>query len=110
MGDHENETSLEELGNTQVITHPSSKTKAPSLYKVLLLNDDFTPRDFVVHILQKFFKRNEVDATKLMLDVHQKGVGIAGVYTHEVAETKTFQVNGYSRENKYPLKCTMEEA
>ncbi len=99
----------DELGGTQVVTRPDAKTKQPSLYKVLLLNDDFTPKDFVVHVLQKFFKKNETEATQLMLDVHNKGVGIAGVYPFEIAETKTYQVNAYARENKYPLKSSMEE-
>lgn len=97
-------------GGTQVITRPVSKTKTPPMYKVVLLNDDFTPRDFVVHVLQKFFQKSEAEATELMLQVHHKGVGVAGVYVYEIAETKTYQVNAYARENKYPLKCAMEKA
>ncbi|MCB9254243.1 MAG: ATP-dependent Clp protease adapter ClpS [Bdellovibrionaceae bacterium] len=97
-------------GGTQVITRPESQTKTPKMYRVIILNDDFTPRDFVVHVLQRFFRKNEIEATQLMLDVHNKGSGVAGVFTHEIAETKAYQVNAYSRENKYPLKTTIQEA
>ena len=69
-----------------------------------------TPRDFVVHVLQKFFRKNEAEATQLMLQVHYKGMGIAGVFTHEVAETKAYQVHEYAKENKYPLRCSVEKA
>jgi ATP-dependent Clp protease adaptor protein ClpS len=96
-------------GGTQTLVRPSFKTKEPTYYKVLMLNDDFTPREFVVHVLQKFFKKNEAQAVEIMLNVHNKGVGIAGVYTHEIAETKAFQVNEYSKKNTYPLKCTVEK-
>jgi ATP-dependent Clp protease adaptor protein ClpS len=95
-------------GATDTLTRPETHTKTPSLYKVLLLNDDFTPREFVVHVLQKYFKKSENDAIQIMLHVHHKGVGVAGVYTFEIAETKAFQVNEYSKKNKYPLKCTIE--
>ena len=99
-----------EQSGTQTLVRPSTETKTPSFYKVLILNDDFTPREYVVHVLQKFFKKNEQEATALMLQVHQKGMGIAGVFTFEIAETKVFQVNEYSRTNQYPLKCTVEKA
>ena len=92
-----------------VLVHPGSRTKAPSLYKVLVLNDDFTPRDFVVHILMRFFRKDEAEATRLMLEVHTKGVGCAGVFTYEIAETKAHLVNDYSRKNQYPLKCALEK-
>lgn len=110
MGEERDEDTPDSSGGTQVITRPVAKTKTPPMYKVMLLNDDFTPRDFVVHVLQKFFNRTEGEATELMLQVHHKGVGIAGVYVFEIAETKTYQVNAYARENKYPLKCAMEKA
>ena len=97
-------------GGTQVLTRPKAKTKAPSFYKVLLLNDDFTPMDFVTHILQKFFRKPMEEATQIMLQVHHQGSGIAGVYSHEIAETKAFQVNEYSKAHKHPLKCTVEKA
>lgn len=96
-------------GGTDVLSRPTTKTKPPAFYKVVILNDDFTPRDFVVHILQKFFRKNETDATQLMLEVHNKGAGIAGVFTFEIAETKAVQVNEYSRQNQYPLKCIVEK-
>lgn len=85
------------------------KTKKPSLYKVLLLNDDYTPMDFVVHIIQKFFGKTQEEATEIMLHVHRRGVGVCGIYTFEVAETKVSQVMEYSRSNEQPLQCTMEK-
>ena len=87
----------------------SIATRPPKMFKVVLLNDDFTPMDFVVHVLQRFFSKSEMEATQIMLDVHQRGVGIAGVFSKEIAETKVHQVNQFARKNKYPLKCTMEE-
>ncbi len=86
------------------------KLKPPPLYKVIILNDDYTPMDFVVHILETFFGMSTEKANQVMLHVHIQGKGICGVYTHEIAETKVMQVNEYSRENEYPLLCTMEEA
>jgi ATP-dependent Clp protease adaptor protein ClpS len=85
------------------------KLKKPPLYQVVLLNDDYTPMDFVVHILESFFSRNRVDATRIMLEVHTRGKGICGVFTHEIAETKVAQVNSYSREHRHPLLCTLEQ-
>jgi len=85
------------------------KTKRPSMYKVLLLNDDFTPMDFVVHILEKFFSKTRAEATDVMLHVHRRGVGICGIYTYEIAETKVTQVMDYARANEQPLQCTMEK-
>tara|TARA_B100001248_G_C27054104_1_gene306590 strand:- start:14 stop:391 length:378 start_codon:yes stop_codon:yes gene_type:complete len=96
-------------GGTKTLTRPEQKLKKPSMYRVVLLNDDYTPMDFVVHVLMKFFKKDEVQANKIMLQVHQKGAGLCGVYPHEVAETKVFQVNDYARNNRHPLKCIMEE-
>lgn len=84
--------------------------KQPPLYKVVILNDDYTPMDFVVEVLQKFFSMNMEKATQIMLHVHTRGAGVCGVYTRDVAETKVHQVNGYSRENQHPLKCTMDQA
>lgn len=85
------------------------KLKKPPLYKVVLLNDDFTPMDFVVHVLEKFFDMDRVKATQIMLNVHTKGAGDCGVYTYEIAETKVHQVNTYAREQEHPLLCTMEK-
>ena len=86
------------------------KLKRPPLYKVLLLNDDYTPMEFVVHILESFFGMGREKATQIMLEVHTRGAGVCGVFTRDIAETKVAQVNDFSRENQHPLKCTMEEA
>jgi ATP-dependent Clp protease adaptor protein ClpS len=84
------------------------KTKKPPMYRVLLLNDDFTPMDFVVYVLERVFNRSRLEATDIMLAVHQKGVGTAGVYTYEIAETKVDQVMVLARQHEHPLQCTME--
>ena len=86
------------------------KLKQPPMYKVLLLNDDYTPMEFVVYILENFFRMDREQATRVMLNVHTHGKGICGTYTREVAETKVAQVNEYSRQNSHPLLCDMEEA
>lgn len=86
------------------------KLKKPPLYKVLLLNDDYTPMDFVVYILEKFFHLNREKATQIMLQIHTRGVGVCGVYAKDIAETKVVLVNQFSKENQHPLKCTLEEA
>ncbi|WJW74393.1 ATP-dependent Clp protease adapter ClpS [Thiohalobacter sp. IOR34] len=86
------------------------RLKPPPLYKVVLLNDDYTPMEFVVEILERFFRMNREQATQVMLHVHTRGKGVCGVYTREIAETKVAQVNDYSREHQHPLLCTMEEA
>lgn len=85
-----------------------TRTKKPSLYKVLLLNDDYTPMEFVVHILERFFNKNKQEATDIMLHVHRRGVGVCGIYTFEIAETKVNQVMDFARANEQPLQCTME--
>ena len=94
---------------TGLITKTRPKTKKPRLYKVLLLNDDYTPMEFVVYVLERFFGKGAEEAQRIMLHVHQKGVGICGVYTYEVAETKVEQVMKFSRQNEHPLQCTMEK-
>jgi ATP-dependent Clp protease adaptor protein ClpS len=94
---------------TGVITRAEPKTRKPSLYKVLLLNDDYTPMEFVIQVLERFFAKNRDDATRIMLHVHQKGVGLCGVYTYEVAETKVTQVMDFARRHQHPLQCTMEK-
>lgn len=91
-----------------VVTKTAPKTKRPSLYKVLLLNDDYTPQEFVVWLLQSVFKKDAEDAVRIMMHVHQNGVGVCGVYTYEIAETKVAQVMELSRRNQHPLQCTME--
>ena len=96
-------------GQTGVVTRTRPKTKKPSLYKVLLLNDDYTPMEFVVYVLERFFNKHREEATRIMLHVHQKGVGVCGVYTYEVAETKVTQVMNFARQHQHPLQCTMEK-
>jgi ATP-dependent Clp protease adaptor protein ClpS len=95
--------------NTGIVTKTRAKTKKPSLYKVLLLNDDYTPMEFVVLILERFFNKSPEDAVEIMLHVHRQGVGICGVFTYEVAETKVAQVIEFSRRHQHPLQCTMEK-
>ncbi len=87
-----------------------TRTKKPALYKVIILNDDYTPMEFVVHVLEKFFNKNAEDARRIMLHVHHKGAGICGVYTYEVAETKVQLVMDLARQNQHPLQCTLEKA
>lgn len=96
-------------GEVGIVTKTKPKTKKPSLYKVLLLNDDYTPMEFVVHILQRLFNKDINEATEIMLHVHQNGVGICGVFTFEVAETKVTQVIDLARQHQHPLQCTMEK-
>ena len=84
------------------------KVKKPQLYKVILLNDDYTPMEFVVRVLERFFHKNRDEATQIMLHVHQKGMGVCGLFTREVAETKVQQVMLYAAQNQHPLQCTME--
>lgn len=97
-------------GDALVTAEARPKLKKPSMYKVVLLNDDYTPMEFVVEILEYFFKMNREKATQIMLHVHIKGRGICGVFTRDIAETKVHLVNEYSRENNHPLLCVMEEA
>jgi ATP-dependent Clp protease adaptor protein ClpS len=93
-----------------VATRTRTRTKTPSPYKVLMLNDDYTPMEFVVLVLQRFFKMDLEDATRVMLAVHQRGVGVCGIFSYEVAETKVAQVIDFARENQHPLQCTLEKA
>ncbi len=94
-------------GDTAVET-AKPKTKKPRLYKVILNNDDYTPMEFVVHILEDFFTMDRAKATRIMLDVHNSGKGICGVFPKDIAETKTLQVNNYSKKHNHPLMCSME--
>jgi ATP-dependent Clp protease adaptor protein ClpS len=94
---------------TGVVVKSKPKTKKPSMYKVLLLNDDYTPMEFVVHVLERFFNKSRSEAERIMLHVHRRGVGICGVYTYEVAETKVTQVIDFARRNEHPLQCTLEK-
>ena len=97
------------LDDDLAIKEAELKLKRPPLYKVVLINDDFTPMEFVVHILEFFFSVDKEKATRIMLEVHTNGKGICGLFTHEIAETKVSLVNDYSRENQHPLLCTMEK-
>ena len=94
---------------TAVITKTKTQTKRPNLYRVLILNDDYTPMEFVVHVLERYFHKNRDEATRIMWHVHQKGVGVCGVFTYEVAETKVAQVMDLARQNQHPLQCRMEK-
>lgn len=94
---------------TGIITETKPKTQRPPLYKVLLLNDDYTPMEFVVHVLERFFGMDHQQAVELMLTVHRKGVAVVGVFSFEIAETKVTQVMDYARRNQHPLQCTMEK-
>jgi ATP-dependent Clp protease adaptor protein ClpS len=96
-------------GDTGIATKTRTKTKKPSMYKVLMLNDDYTPMEFVVMVIEQFFSKTHDEAVQIMLHVHQKGVGICGVFTYEVAETKVTQVMDYARKNQHPLQCTLEK-
>ncbi|ABC64129.1 ATP-dependent Clp protease adapter ClpS [Erythrobacter litoralis] len=93
-----------------VATKTRAKPKKPSQYKVLMLNDDYTPMEFVVMVLKRFFKMDLEQATRVMLHVHQKGVGVCGIFPYEVAETKVNQVMDFARQNQHPLQCTLEKA
>jgi ATP-dependent Clp protease adaptor protein ClpS len=97
-------------GQVGVATKARTRSKKPSQYKVLMLNDDYTPMEFVVMCLKRFFRMDLEQATRVMLHVHQKGVGVCGVYPYEVAETKVNQVMDFARENQHPLQCTLEKA
>ena len=95
--------------DNETVTLSKPKTARPPMYKVILLNDDFTPMEFVVHILEKFFGITHDLAINIMLTVHQKGLAVIGVFSHDVAESKVNQVMTYSRKNQHPLQCTMEK-
>jgi len=96
-------------GDSGVATETKTRTKRPSMYKVLLLNDDYTPMEFVVHVLERFFGMNQSLAVELMLTVHRKGLAVVGVFSYEIAETKVTQVMEYAQRNEHPLQCTMEK-
>jgi ATP-dependent Clp protease adaptor protein ClpS len=96
-------------GNTSVVVKTRTKTRTPSLFKVLMLNDDYTPMEFVVHILETFFRKDRAEATRIMLQVHHHGVGVCGIFTYEIAESKVKQVMDYARKHQHPLRCTLEK-
>ena len=99
-----------ERNDSLTVQEAKPRLKRPPLFKVVLLNDDYTPMEFVVHVLEQFFAMSREKATQIMLHVHTQGKGICGVFTREVAETKVVQVNEYSRKHQHPLLCTMEAA
>jgi ATP-dependent Clp protease adaptor protein ClpS len=92
-----------------VATKTRTRTRKPAMYKVLMLNDDYTPMEFVVHVLERFFNKSRDESTRIMLHVHRRGVGVCGVFTYEVAETKVTQVMDLARQNQHPLQCTIEK-
>lgn len=93
--------------DSDVMSH--NETKEPPMYRVIILNDDYTPMDFVIFVLKKIFLHDDGRAEKIMLDIHKKGAGLAGVYSHEIAETKSMQMNQLAKDSKYPLKSFVEE-
>jgi ATP-dependent Clp protease adaptor protein ClpS len=93
---------------TGVVVKTRAETKKPAMYKVLMLNDDYTPMEFVVHVLERFFRKSREEATRIMMHIHRRGVGLCGVYTYEVAETKVTQVMDFARQQQHPLQCTLE--
>ena len=95
--------------NIGVVERTTTKTRKPSMYKVVMLNDDYTPMEFVILVLERFFSKSHEEATNIMLHVHQKGVGICGVFTYEVAETKVTQVMDLAQQQEHPLQCTLEK-
>lgn len=103
------QTGSDEEWESGVATKTRPKTKKPSMYRVLLLNDDYTPMEFVVDVLERVFNKSHEEAVRIMLHVHQNGVGMCGVFTYEVAETKVAQVLDAARRNQHPLQCTMEK-
>ena len=109
MGNDENRTGGPADPATSVIAKVKPKTKRPNLYRVLILNDDYTPMEFVVHVLEKFFQKDVEAATKIMLHVHHHGIGECGVFTYEIAETKVTQVMDFARKHQHPLQCVMEK-
>jgi len=96
-------------GQSQLVLESRTKTKKPSMYKVLMLNDDYTPMEFVVHVLQHFFNLSNSQATAIMLNVHRRGVGVCGIYSYEVAEAKATKVMEYARQNEHPLQLQLEK-
>jgi ATP-dependent Clp protease adaptor protein ClpS len=107
--DHDGGGQEQEQDDTGLMLKTRPKTQKPPMYKVMLLNDDYTPMEFVVHVVEKFFAKNRQEATDIMLHVHRRGVGICGSFTREIAETKVAQVMDFARANEQPLQCTMEQ-
>jgi ATP-dependent Clp protease adaptor protein ClpS len=109
MADGDNRSGTPGGPTTEVITKVKPKAKRPNLYRVLILNDDYTPMEFVVHVLEKFFQKDIEAATQIMLHVHHHGIGECGTFTYEIAETKVTQVMDFARKHQHPLQCVMEK-
>lgn len=110
MSRNNDDTADDRYGDhVDTLLKPRPRTKKPNMYKVLLLNDDYTPMEFVIHVLQKFFNKSREEADDIMMHVHRRGVGLCGIFTFEVAETKVMQVMDYAQEHEHPLQCTMEK-
>ena len=110
MSEHEKPSHHDQGGSGLALEEAQPKVKKPPLYKVIILNDDYTPMEFVVQVLKRFFGMSQDKATSVMLHVHTRGRGVAGVYTYEIAETKVVMVNDFAREHEHPLQCTLEQA
>ena len=109
-GDEDGGKDTDGAGQVGIATKTRAKPKKPSQYKVLMLNDDYTPMEFVVMVLKRFFGMDLEQATRVMLHVHQRGVGVCGIFSYEIAETKVNQVMDFARQNQHPLQCTLEKA
>ena len=107
MGEDDKPDDNDNNGNVKLETNP--KTKIPALYRVLMMNDDYTPMEFVIEVLEKFFQKNREEATQIMLHVHQRGVGVCGLYAYDLAETKAIQVMNYARKYEHPLQVQLEK-
>ncbi len=101
-------TKGDETSSSETKALPKAKTKKPKLFKVLLLNDDYTPMEFVIYVLEQYFNKSLEDATRIMLSVHKSGIGVCGIFTHEIAETKVGLVLDLAKRNEHPLQCVME--
>lgn len=105
----DDENSVQNGGNSNTLLEDKVQTKKPSFYQVLIMNDDYTPMEFVILVLEKYFGKSREEATQIMLHVHQKGIGVCGLYPYEIAETKVVQVMEFARKNEHPLQCTLEK-
>jgi len=108
MGDKEN-TDNDDGSSAQIILEEKTKPKKPSLYQVIIVNDDYTPMEFVVLVLERFFAKNNNEATQIMYHVHKKGMGVCGIYPYEIAETKVVQVMDFAKKHQHPLQCVLEK-
>ncbi len=113
MSEREQKPKLDDAdreGGLSLVTETRAKTKKPSLYKVILLKDDYTPMEFVIEVLERFFNKDHAAATRIMLSVHNQGKGVCGIFPKDIAETKAALVNDYARRSQYPLQCNVEKA